>query len=60
MGGKESGGLAVPQRVNRGVFCRLLPSEDRTADRLDFDATQIVAQKREAHYTYKGGNLEVR
>ena len=32
----------------------MLPSEDRTAYTLDIDATQIVAQKREAHYTYKG------
>jgi hypothetical protein len=54
MGGKESGGLPGLQRVNRGVFRRLLPSEDRTAYTLDIDATQIVAQKREAHYTYKG------
>ncbi len=53
LGGKESG-LAGLQRVNRGVFRRLLPSEDRTAYTLDIDATQIVAQKREAHYTYKG------
>jgi hypothetical protein len=43
MGGKESGGLAGLQRVNRGG--RLLPSEDRTAYTLDIDATQIVAQK---------------
>jgi hypothetical protein len=54
MGGKESGGLLGLQRVNRGVFRRLLPSEDRTAYTLDIDATQIVVQKREAHYTYKG------
>jgi hypothetical protein len=53
MGGKENGGLAGLQGVNRGVFRRLLPGEDRTAYTLDIDATQIVAQKREAHYTYR-------
>jgi hypothetical protein len=46
MGGKENGGLAGLQGVNRGVFRRLLPGEDRTAYTLDIDATQIVAQKR--------------
>jgi hypothetical protein len=52
MGGKESGGLVGLQRVNRGVFRRLLPSEHRTVYTLDIDATQIVAQKCEAHYPY--------
>jgi hypothetical protein len=52
--------LGGSANVNRGVFRRLLPSEDRIAYTPDIDATQIVAQKREAHYTYKDGNLEVR
>jgi hypothetical protein len=40
--------------VNRGVFRRLLRRDERTGYTLDIDATQIVAEKREAHYTYKG------
>jgi hypothetical protein len=54
MGAKESDGLAGLQRVNRGVFRRLLRRDDRASYTLDIDATQIVAEKREAHYTYKG------
>ena len=51
---KESDGLAGLQRVNRSVFRRLLRQDDRASYTLDVDATQIVAEKREAHYTYKG------
>ena len=54
MGANESGGLAGLQRVNRCVFRRLLRADDRTDFTLDIDATQIVAEKREARYTYKG------
>ena len=54
MGSKESDGLAGLQRVNRCLFRRLLRQDDRTAYTLDIDATQIVAEKREARYTYKG------
>jgi hypothetical protein len=54
MGAKESGGLAGLQRVNRCVFRRLLRNDERTDYTLDIDATQIVAEKREARYTYKG------
>jgi hypothetical protein len=54
MGAKESGGLAGLQRVNRCVFRRLLRNNERTDYTLDIDATQIVAEKREARYTYKG------
>lgn len=54
MGAKESDGLAGLQRVNRGVFRRLLRRDERTRYTLDIDATQIVAEKHEAHYTYKG------
>lgn len=54
MGSKESDGLAGLQRVNRSLLRRLLRQDDRTAYTLDIDATQIVAEKREARYTYKG------
>ena len=54
MGAKESGGLAGLQRVNRCVFRCLLRNDERTDYTLDIDATQIVAEKREARYTYKG------
>jgi len=54
MGANESGGLAGLQRVNRCVFRRLLRDDERSDFTLDIDATQIVAEKREARYTYKG------
>jgi Transposase DDE domain group 1 len=54
MGASESGGLAGLHRVNRCVFRRLLRNDERTDYTLDIDATQIVAEKREARYTYKG------
>ena len=54
MGSKESDGLAGLQRAKRSLFRRLLLQDDRTAYTLDIDATQIVAEKREARYTYKG------
>jgi hypothetical protein len=54
MGAEESGGLAGLQRVSRSVFRRLLRNDERTRYTLDIDATQIVAEKREARYTYKG------
>jgi hypothetical protein len=54
MGATASDGLTALQRVNRGVFRRLLRRDERTGYTLDIDATQIVAEKREAHYTYKG------
>lgn len=53
-GSKESDGLAGLRRVNRSAFHRLLRQDDRPSYTLDIDATQIVAEKREAHYTYKG------
>ena len=53
-GAQESGGLAGFARVNRSVFRRLLRRDERIHYTLDIDATQIVAEKREAHYTYKG------
>jgi hypothetical protein len=54
MGARQSGGLAGLHRVNRCVVCRLLRHDGRTDYTLDLDATQIVAEKREARYTYKG------
>jgi hypothetical protein len=54
MGASESGGLAGLHRVNRCVFRRLLRNDERRDYTLDIDATQIVAEKREARYTYKG------
>jgi len=54
LGANESGGLAGLQRVNRCVSRRLLRNDERTEFTLGIDATQIVAEKREARYTYKG------
>lgn len=54
MGAKESGGLAGLQAVNRSVFRRLLRQDERSDYTLDIDASQIVAEKHEAQYTYKG------
>jgi hypothetical protein len=54
MGAKEGGGLAGLQRLNHCVFRSLLHNDGRTDYTLDIDATQIVAEKREARYTYKG------
>jgi hypothetical protein len=49
-------GLVGLQRVNRSVFRHMLRQDDHASYTLDIDATQIVAEKREAHYTYKGEN----
>lgn len=54
MGVDEAGGLAGLARVHRGVFRRLLRRDERADYTLDIDATQIVAEKREAQTTYKG------
>ncbi len=54
MDSQASDGLAGLARVNRRVFQRLLQRDARIGYTLDIDATQIVAEKREAHYTYKG------
>jgi Transposase DDE domain group 1 len=54
MGAKESGGLTGLQQVNRRVFRRLSRNDQRLGYTLDIDATQIVVEKREARYTYKG------
>ena len=54
IGAKESGGLVGLHHVNGSVFRRLLLSDEGVDYTLDIDATQIVAEKHEAHYTYKG------
>ena len=54
MGVDEAGGLAGLARVHRGVFRRMLRRDERADYTLDIDATQIVAEKREAQTTYKG------
>jgi hypothetical protein len=41
--------------VNRCVFRRLLRNGERTGSTLAIPATRIVADKREAHITCKGG-----
>jgi Transposase DDE domain group 1 len=53
-GAKEGGGLVGLQHVNGSVFRRLLLSDEGVDYTLDFDETQIVAEKHEARYTYKG------
>jgi hypothetical protein len=50
-GDKSLGGLG---RVNRGYVRRLLRREERTDYTADIDASQIVAEKRTAQWTYKG------
>ncbi len=47
-------GLDGLRRVNRAVARRLIRHEERAEYTLDIDATQIVAEKREAQWTYKG------
>ena len=50
--GKDA--LGSLQRMNNVVTRRLLKLDSTTSYTLDIDATQIVAEKHEAHYTYKG------
>jgi hypothetical protein len=47
-------GMEGLHKVNRSVLRRLLNRAACCGYTLDIDATQIVAEKREAHYTYKG------
>jgi len=49
--GKGFDGLA---RVQRRLLRKLLKKQSNTAHTLDLDATQIVAEKRSAQWTYKG------
>jgi len=50
----EKAGLARLAVVNQHQIRRALKREPLTAYTLDIDATQIVAEKREAQWTYKG------
>lgn len=50
----KRGGLEGLARVNRRVLRQLLSGKEGRAHTLDIDATQIVAEKREAERTYKG------
>ena len=50
----EEEGLAGLDRVNRRIVAQRLRKLGRTAHTLDIDATQIVAEKRDAAWTYKG------
>lgn len=47
-------GLAGLDRVNRRVIAQRLRQLERRNHTLDIDATQIVAEKRDAAWTYKG------
>ena len=47
-------GLSGLDRVNRRIVAHRLRNLGRTAHTLDIDATQIVAEKRDAAWTYKG------
>jgi len=47
-------GLAGLADVQRQVLAQALANNDCTAHTLDIDATQIVAEKEAAHWTYKG------
>ena len=47
-------GLAGLDRVNRRIVAQRLRKVGHTAHTLDIDATQIVAEKRDAAWTYKG------
>jgi hypothetical protein len=50
----QGAGLAGLGGVNRRLLHRALRKGERRAHTLDIDATQIVAEKREAKRTYKG------
>lgn len=47
-------GRKALERVNRRMIRRALNRESRTAYTLDIDATQIIAEKKDAKRTYKG------
>ena len=50
----EGEGLAGLDRVNRRVVAQRLRKVGHSAHTLDIDATQIIAEKRDAAWTYKG------
>lgn len=47
-------GLVALQTVNSSIIRRTLNRESLSTYTLDIDATQIVAEKYDAHFTYKG------
>ncbi|MDP2816594.1 MAG: IS1380 family transposase, partial [Rectinemataceae bacterium] len=51
---EEGKGLNALEQVSRLVFRRTLNQEATTKYTLDIDATQIIAEKRDAKMTYKG------
>lgn len=54
MGYKESGGLEGLDKVREAINHRIMRRESINEYTLDADATEIVAEKEEAYYTYKG------
>ena len=50
----EGKGLGGMQKVNSTILRRALNRNDRSKYTLDIDASQIVAEKYDAHFTYKG------
>jgi hypothetical protein len=50
----EGAGLVGLDRVNRRIVAQRLRNLERRTHTLDIDATQIVAEKRDAAWTYKG------
>lgn len=54
MGDKESGGLEGLDKVREAINHRIMRRDGITDYTLDADATEIVAEKEDANYTYKG------
>lgn len=54
MGDKDSGGLEGLDKVRETINHRIMRRESIKEYTLDADATEIVAEKEEAYYTYKG------
>ena len=52
--GSSGDGLAGLQRVNNTIIRRAIKRDSTSQFTLDIDATQIVAEKRTANFTYKG------
>jgi hypothetical protein len=52
--GVKSAGLASASQLNQRVLAHALRKQDRTEHTLDIDASQIVAEKESARFTYKG------
>lgn len=54
MGDKESGGLEGLDKVREAINHRIMRRDGITDYTLDADATEIVGEKEDANYTYKG------